>query len=165
VSKSALTFVLGLLLAACATYREDLNRSQRFYEENEYERALAVLRALEHDRDSLSLNDQARYAYLRGMTDYRLGFRADARHWLALAKATEQEHPGGLSQPWKQRLEDALNDLNRDVFGGAPRGEPASGVVAPNGAATDAAAPQPCTADSDCSLPNVCESGQCVPPR
>src|SRR5690349_14570630 len=116
----ALSFTL--LCAAtfgCATYREDLNRGQRLYEENQYEHALALWRSLETDTDSLSFNDQARYAYLRGMTDYRLGFRPDARHWLAIAKATEQEHPGGLSQSWKERLEEALGDLNRDVYGGA----------------------------------------------
>jgi hypothetical protein len=149
--------VSALLLAAaavtgCATYREDLNRAQVLYEENEYERALSLFRVLERDTDSLSLNDQARYAYLRGMTDYRLGFRPDARHWLAIAKATEQEHPGGLSQSWKERLEEALNDLNRDVYGGgesfgktgastATEHSMAPGAPAPQGAAS-APAPQ-----------------------
>jgi hypothetical protein len=81
----------ALSLAACSTYREHLNRGQRLYDENQYERALAIWRVLEGDMDSLSFNDQARYAYLRGMTDYRLGFRPDSRHWLAVAKAVEQE--------------------------------------------------------------------------
>lgn len=117
-------------IGGCATYREDLNRAQVLYEENEYERALALFRVLERDTDSLSLNDQARYAYLRGMTDYRLGFRPDARHWLAIAKATEQEHPGGLSQSMKERLEEALNDLNRDVYGGADSFSKASSSTA-----------------------------------
>ena len=49
-----------------------------------YEHALALWRALEADSDSLRPDDQARYAYLRGMTDYRLGFRADSRHWRQL---------------------------------------------------------------------------------
>ena len=104
--RRAILLVLAFCVGACATYREDLNRGQRLYEENEYERALAIWRYLEPDMDSLSHNDQARYAYLRGMTDYRLGeeFRRDARHWLAIAKAIEQEHPGGLNPQWKQRL-------------------------------------------------------------
>jgi hypothetical protein len=97
-------FALLLACAGCATYREDLYRGQRLYEENQYERALAIWRVLESDTDSLSFNEQARYAYLRGMTDYRLGFRADSRHWLAIARAIEQEHSGGLSPEWKQRL-------------------------------------------------------------
>ena len=78
-------FALALALAGCATYREDLYRGQRLYEDNQYERALALWRVLESDTDSLSFNEQARYAYLRGMTDYRLGFRPDSRHWLAIA--------------------------------------------------------------------------------
>jgi hypothetical protein len=114
-----LVAVLALALSACSTYRDHLNRGQRMYDENEYERALSIWRSLELDMDSLSFNDQARYAYLRGMTDYRLGFRPDARHWLAIAKAIEMEHPGGLSGDWKARTEDALGDLNKEVFGGS----------------------------------------------
>ncbi|MBN2196693.1 MAG: hypothetical protein JW751_28025 [Polyangiaceae bacterium] len=132
-------------VAACSTYRNDLNRGQRLYEDTEYERALAIWRYLEPDLDSLGPADQARYAYLRGMTDYRLSggesatnaeFRAHARHWLAVAKAIEQEHPGALSNPWKLLLEEALADLNAEVYGigGAPSLEGAT-----TGAATDAA--------------------------
>jgi hypothetical protein len=111
--------LLALSLGACSTYRDHLNRGQRMYDENEYEKALAMWRNLEPDMDSLSFNDQARYSYLRGMTDYRLGFRPDARHWLAMAKAIEQEHPGGLAADWKARTEEALDDLNKEVYGGA----------------------------------------------
>ena len=120
-----LKLVVGLMavvLMCCATYREHLNRGQRLYDENEFERALAIWRSLEPDMDSLSLNDQARYSYLRGMTGYRLGFRPDARHWLAVSKAIEKEHPGGLTPEWKGRLEESLADLNRDVYGGAEGG-------------------------------------------
>jgi len=116
-----LLFAAALSSVGCSTYREDLNRGQRMYEENRYEHALALWRTLEDDADSLSANDQARYAYLRGMTDYRLGFRADSRHWLAIAKATEQAHAGGLSVEWKERMETSLTDLNQDVYGGGDR--------------------------------------------
>ncbi len=107
------------LVGACSTYRDQLDRGQRMYDENQYEKSLALWRNLEPDTDSLSFDDQSRYAYLRGMTDYRLGFRPDARHWLAIAKALEQEHPGGLTADWKSRTEEALADLNKEVYGGA----------------------------------------------
>ena len=125
----AALLLLALSVVGCATYREDLNRGQRLYEQNEYEHALAIWRELEPDADSLKENDQARYAYLRGMTDYRLGFRPDARHWLAIAKAVEEEHPGGLTQQWKDRLADALKDLNKDVLRrrGRPQRQPFHG--------------------------------------
>lgn len=164
--RTAFVFALAIALGACATYREDLNRGQRLYEENEYEHALAIWRMLETDMDSLDQTDQSRYAYLRGMTDYRLGFRPDARHWLAIAKAIEQEHPGGLSPQWKQRLDEALADLNRDVYGGA------EAVATTQSTAVETSKPAPvqegaktgaCTADSDCPSGNRCQEGACVP--
>lgn len=121
-------FLLTLALwpFACATYREDLNRGQRLYEDNQYEQALALWRGLEEDADSLSGTDRARYAYLRGMTDYRLGLRADARHWLAISEATEQAHPGALRADWQERMQQSLTDLNRDVYGGGSPPEPSA---------------------------------------
>jgi hypothetical protein len=113
--------LLALLGIACSTYREDLNRGQRLYEENQYDHALAIWRLLEEDVDSLSMNDQARYAYLRGMTDYRLGYRPYARYWLGIARSIEKEHPGGLNQEWRDRLAKSLEDLDNDVYGGAER--------------------------------------------
>jgi hypothetical protein len=178
-----IVLLLGLCMSACATYREDLNRGQRHYEENEYERALAIFRYLEHDFDSLSLNDQARYAYLRGMTDYRLSadervaadYRPHARHWLAVAKAIEQEHPGGLSDAWKQLLEDALKDLNRDYFF-QKSGSVAATETQPPPADTDAGASPPpadagteaapsapgCQSAADCADDQTCLDDVCV---
>src|SRR5437763_478778 len=60
----------ALSLASCVTYAEELNRGQRYFQANEYERALAIWRVLEQNVDSLSSVDRTRYAYLRGMTDY-----------------------------------------------------------------------------------------------
>ncbi|MET0790247.1 MAG: hypothetical protein ABW061_01885 [Polyangiaceae bacterium] len=174
-----LTVALGP--TACATYREDLNRGQRMYEENKYEHALALWRLLEDDADSLSANDQARYAYLRGMTDYRLGFRADSRHWLAIAKATEEAHSGGLSTEWKERMDQSLTDLNQDVYGGgehfdtsnsraveygkaAPPDDSTLPAAAP--AAAPPSAPQPngrCTSNAHCPSGQICDGKYCTP--
>jgi hypothetical protein len=183
----ALVLLLTFCLAACATYREDLNRGQRFYEEHQYERALAIFRYLEPDLDSLGFNDQARYAYMRGMTDYRLGteFRPDARHWLAIAKAIEQEHPGGLTESWKRLLETALADLNREVYGEryqpaaaasstpvAPDAQPPAASAAPSAEPAPAASPseqpkalpaQPsCDKNEDCPSGFMCHEHECV---
>jgi Cys-rich repeat protein len=174
-----LALSLSIGLAGCATYREDLNRGQRMYEENQYENALAIWRVLEDDSDSLSLNDQARYAYLRGMTDYRLAFRADSRHWLAIAKATEEAYPGGLSVEWKERLEQSLTDLNQDVYGGGERFDnsnsvaietttpaPGAGAPAANPAAlpvTPPRRPGGCTSNADCPTGQICDGKSCVP--
>ena len=175
---SFLLLLAALAPLSCATYSEDLNRGQRLYEENKYENALAIWRVLESDSDSLSFNDQARYAYLRGMTDYRLGYRPDSRHWLALAKATEQEHAGGLSVEWKERLEQSLADLNQDVYGGAERfdnsnshaveittpapGDSSGAAAAPSTPAVPAK-PGTCRANADCPAGQICDGKQCTP--
>jgi hypothetical protein len=178
---SVLLLALALSPVACATYREDLNRGQRMYEENQYEHALALWRTLEDDADSLSVNDQARYAYLRGMTDYRLGFRADSRHWLAIAKATEQAHGGGLSVEWKERMEQSLTDLNQDVYGGGERFDnsssraveygkaaPGDDSAVPSTAPSAAPAPTPkadgrCTSNAECPAGQICDGKYCSP--
>lgn len=120
---------------SCATYRSDLDRARAHYDKNELEPALALFRVLEPDIDSFSSAEHAQYAYSRGMTDYRLAslanaggsstmmdpkqaFRSNARHWLAVARAVDNETPGGLTPDEKQRLDEALTDLNKDVYGG-----------------------------------------------
>ncbi len=184
--RTALVLLLAIALCpvACATYREDLNRGQRMYEENQYEHALALWRTLEDDTDSLSPTDRARYAYLRGMTDYRLGFRADSRHWLAIAKATDQLHAGGLSPAWHERLEESLTDLNQDVYGASARldagnshaieygkAAPVDGDAAGSGTAggTGSESPLPpsavghCRSNADCKAGEICDGKNCTP--
>ena len=131
---AALALALSLASAGCATYRQDLDRAKTHYEANEYEKALALFRVLEPDMDSFSDGEKAQYAYLRGMTDYRLAglanpgsgmsnpkqdFRSNARHWLGVSSAIEKQSQGGLYSEEKQRLGEAMTDLNKDVFGGA----------------------------------------------
>lgn len=130
-----LLIALGSVFAAsgCATYRQDLDRARAHYDHNEYEAALALFRVLEPDVDSFSTAEHAQYAYARGMTGYRLSalanagtavadpkqaFRSNARHWLAVARAIDKETPGGLTPEEKQRLDETLADLNKDVYGG-----------------------------------------------
>jgi hypothetical protein len=111
---------VGLMLAACGcnTYADDLSRSERALEESEHERALAILRALEPDLNRLSITDRAHYAYVRGMTDFRIGYRGESRHWLALAEAIEKQTPGSLPPDWQKRMHEALKELNDAVYTG-----------------------------------------------
>lgn len=163
--RAAFALVLACC-AGCATYREDLYRGQRLYEENQYEKALAIWRVLETDTDSLSYNEQSRYAYLRGMTDYRLGFRSDSRHWLAIAKAVDQEHHGGLSPEWKERLEQSLDDLNKDVYGGAVRFDKSRSTFKEHVKEAVEESPKPsdgkCYANSDCPEGHICDKRECI---
>jgi hypothetical protein len=115
---AALGVVSACALGACTTYQDDLNRSQRAFDASEHERALAILRQLENDQGRLSTGDRAHYAYLRGITDYRIGYRIDARHWLALAAAIEQATPGSLTPDVVKRMTDSLKEMNEAVYSG-----------------------------------------------
>jgi hypothetical protein len=101
---------------ACATYHDELTRGEEAFEASEHERALAIFRALEPDTDRLSVPDRAHYAYLRGMTDYRIGYKAEARHWLSLATALEQATPGSMPAEWTKRMSEAVKELNEEVY-------------------------------------------------
>lgn len=114
----ALIVVTLFAAVGCATYHDELERGQQAYEKNDHERALAVLRALEPDQSHFDTTEEAHYAYLRGMTDYRIGYRADARHWLAIAKAIDEKNPDSLPPDWKNRMAPALAELNDEVYGG-----------------------------------------------
>ena len=162
---------LALGRGACQTYRDDLIRAQRYYEDNQYAQALALFRALERDTDSLSVHEHARYAYFRGMTDYRLArveggnderFDRHARYWLGIASSIEKENPGGLQEHEKKRLDETLTDLNTKAYGTAAQfDEPAP---------APAAAPPPpapvtgdeCKSSNDCPDDHICQDGKCV---
>lgn len=111
--------MLGLApLAGCATYEQELQRADDHFVHDEHEASLATLRALEEDWTSLSTRDRARYCYLRGMTDYRIGFKADARHWLAVALEIDRDSPGALAPSEKQVVTEKLGELNQVVWSG-----------------------------------------------
>jgi hypothetical protein len=116
VSALTLSFVVAPLVSGCATYHDDLVRAEHAFETNQHEQALAIFRTLENDTGHFDTSEKARYFYLRGMTDYRIGYKADARHWLLLANAVETQTPGTLPDDWKQRMTEAVATLNTQVY-------------------------------------------------
>jgi hypothetical protein len=132
--------LLGAL--SCAGYGDALARGQGYYEDNQYERALSLWRDLDRRQAAFAPTERVRYAYFRGMTDYRLGYRADARHWLAIAKAGDADGSRELGAAWRERLDGALVDLERETFGIRPDGSDVIQTIelAPEAAASDEAA-------------------------
>jgi hypothetical protein len=115
----ASAFVLSLsVFAGCATYEQELGRAEEHFTHDEHEQALAGLRALELDWTGLETRDRARYCYLRGMTDYRIGFKADARHWLAIAAQIDIETPGSLVPSERSLVNEKLDELNTVIWSG-----------------------------------------------
>lgn len=141
-------------LVGCQNYRDQLSRGQGYYEQNQYEAALAVWRNLESDRSSLSRPEVVRYCYLRGMTDYRLGYERDARYWLGLAQAAlnrAQAHQGeavALQPDEVERLGETLTKLNNEVYGIELEQEEDAGSA--------------CEWTSDCDSGFTCQQGTCV---
>lgn len=111
-------FGFALASLGCATYESELQRGEEHFTHDEHEKALATFRALESDWTDLSIRDRARYCYLRGMTDYRLGFKSDARHWLAIAFQIDQDNPGALAGSEKTLVDEKLGELNQVVWAG-----------------------------------------------
>jgi len=119
--RAAVGLVLALSIAslgssACATYHDDLERGEKAFDASEHERALAIFRLLEPDLDRLTETERAHYAYLRGMTDFRIGYKAEARHWLAFAAAIAQQSPGALPPEWTKRMSESLKELNEEIY-------------------------------------------------
>ncbi len=155
-------FGLGWLLIALATvaplgcqnYQDQLQRGQGYYEQNQYEHALALFRHLEKDQDSLSPSERVRYYYLRGMTDFRLQYKADAHYWLGLARAGEKKAEGALDADELQRLEKALEELDAELHNGPPK-------AATRPAVPSAGGPR-CQWSSECASGLICQDGSCV---
>ena len=131
------------------------------------------------DVDSFTKAERVQYAYLRGMTDYRLAsdstagagvsdpkkaFRDHARHWLALSAAMEKKTPGSLNTEEKERLDKTLEELNHEVFGGAEA--PTEGGDPNDEATNETWGPtSECKADADCSGGEACRDGKCASPN
>jgi len=116
MARASVALLVVGLGAGCNTYADSLTRAQRAFEQSEHERALAILRVLEPDVRRLSDSDRAKYCYLRGLTDYRIGYRLEARHWLSLASAVVKETPDALPADWGKRLKEALKELDEAVY-------------------------------------------------
>lgn len=127
--------VLGSLLGGCAAIADDMHRAEQSYETARYENTLIWLRDLEDDAPGMDVEMRARYYYLRGMTEYRLGHRADALHYLAVAREITSDGGAGLRPEWRQIMERTLTELTPTGMGWRPpdEGEGASEEAASGG--------------------------------
>lgn len=146
VATFALSCALACTVLACSTYRDQLARGERAFEQNDTDRTLALLRDLEPDFTRLTPEEQASYAYIRGMTDYNVGYKADARHWLSVANAYEVKTPGSLAGDRKAKTAAALKELNDLVYskgtGELVNGPASAPAPADSASAKDSKAPK-----------------------
>jgi hypothetical protein len=108
-----------------------VRRAEQAFSEARYEEAEAWLSDLEPSLGKMSTPLRARYYYLAGMSAYRIGQRAEARHALALCReeldtlrSAEEARASTSAEPlppaWMHNLQTALDELS------APRSYDAS---------------------------------------
>ena len=148
----------------CQTYSAELQRGQGYYEQYQYEVALSLWRHLELEMDALDEREQVRYCYLRGMTDYRLGYSNHAVYWLSLAQTASRGRPGALQAAEAERLNDALDNLLGHPAArrpGAPTGGDQQGPR-PTRTGEPPSTDLRCKWSSECQAGYMCWQGSCA---
>lgn len=103
---------LGLFsLTACGGATRELNGARTAYEGARYEDAEVWLSEVESHYTDLTESERARYYYLRGMTQLRIGQRDEALHLLTMAKMASDSSPRALETEWRTNLERNLQAL------------------------------------------------------
>lgn len=108
---SLLALGLGLTLGACGAASAELRRAEQSYEQARYENALSWLADLEPNAPTLNHEERARYFYVRGMTEYRLGHRPEALYYLAVAREISGEDGDGLREEQRDLMTRTIAEL------------------------------------------------------
>jgi hypothetical protein len=104
-----LLILLGLLVG-CTTHKDDLRRAQSAFSAARYEDVEVWLDDLEPELGRMTVEERATYFYLAGMSAYRIGQRARARHALALCREESSGLPA-FSAQWLRNMHGALEEL------------------------------------------------------
>lgn len=102
---------IGLLAVACGAASAELRRAEQSYEQARYENALSWLADLEPNAPTLDHEERARYFYVRGMTEFRLGHRPEALYYLAVAREIAGEDGEGLREEQRDLMTRTLAEL------------------------------------------------------
>jgi hypothetical protein len=99
-------------LAGCTTWSNEIRHAELAYDEARPDAALAWLDVVGDDNvGRMELNDRARYLYVRGMTEFRLGRREDALYHLALAREVSGSDGVGLRREQRELMDRTLVEL------------------------------------------------------
>jgi hypothetical protein len=108
---SAARALAGLLLVGCAAFHDDFGRARGAYDDARFEDARTWLVDLEPRVAAEDTATRATFFYYRGMTEYRLGARSDALHYLALAREVAAADDADLAPERRRLLERTLEEL------------------------------------------------------
>jgi hypothetical protein len=98
-------------LIACTTVRDDLRRAEAAFSEARYEDVEAWAAELAPDVSTMTAEERAHYYYLAGMSAFRIGKRARARHALVLCREEIELGKVQLPESWSRNLHAALEQL------------------------------------------------------
>ncbi|MFT3923036.1 MAG: hypothetical protein QM778_10910 [Myxococcales bacterium] len=103
--------LVGVLFFGCAALRDDLRHAEQAFSEARYENAQTWLTDLEPNVPEMDRELRSRFYYLSGMTAFRTGERARAKHYLALCREEAGDAGVGLTPDWRTNLAVTLRDL------------------------------------------------------
>jgi len=102
----------ALVLTGCTTWSQEIRQAEVAYDEARPDAALAWLDVVGDDNlGRMELSDRARYLYVRGMTEFRLGRRDDALYHLALAREVSGGDGVGLRREQRELMNRTLGEL------------------------------------------------------
>jgi hypothetical protein len=110
--------IASVALAGCASLRDDMQHAETAFDAARYDESEVWLTDLERHAPEMDADQRSRFYYMRGMTAYRLRHRADALHYLALAREVSGPRNMGLRPEWVTAMTRAIDDLAPDGAGG-----------------------------------------------
>lgn len=100
------------VLTGCTTWTQEIRQAELAYDEARPDAALAWLDVVSDDNlGRMDVTDRARYLYIRGMTEFRLGRRDDALYHLALAREVSGGDGVGLRREQRELMNRTLTEL------------------------------------------------------
>lgn len=123
----ALSIALAVIATACAATASEMRRAEEAYDQARFDHARTWLVDLEDRAPSMGEDMRARYFYLRGMTEYRLGHRLEALHYLEVTRELTAERAArALRDEQRELLARTLSELEpRDPMSYRPPPAPA----------------------------------------
>jgi len=110
--------IASVALSGCASLRDDMQHAETAFDAARYDESQVWLADLERHAPEMDAEQRSRFYYMRGMTAYRLRHRADALHYLALAREVSGPRNMGLRPEWVTAMTRAIDDLAPDGAGG-----------------------------------------------
>lgn len=121
MKRTFLALLWVVAFSACAATASEMRRAEEAYEQARFDAARVWLVDLEPRAPGMDGPMRARYFYLRGMAEYRLGNRLEALHYLEVAHELVGDGQRTLREEQQELLTRTLTELEpRDPLSHRP---------------------------------------------